>query len=108
MNEISGMRASSIMRPATSSLVPTTMLARAPRPSASSTGRTTFVMPIAQSGVFGLGFHTQASPQTKASIEFQAHTAIGKLKAVRIPATPRGCQVSRMWWPGRSEGMVRP
>ena len=56
----------------------------------------TLVRPIAVSGVFGLGFQTQASPQVKASIEFHAHTAIGKLNAVRTPTVPSGCHCSRM------------
>ena len=62
----------------------------------------------AQSGVFSEGFHTSASPQTSASAAFHAHTATGKLKAVMIPTTPSGCQVSIMRCPGRSEAMVSP
>ena len=108
VNEIKGMCGSSIMAVATSSLVPITRLARAPRPSASSTGRITLTSPMAHKGVLGLGFQTVESPQTRASMEFQAQTAMGKLKAVRMPTVPRGCQVSRMWCPGRSDGMVNP
>ena len=59
-------------------------------------------------GVFSEGFQTTASPQTKASALFQAHTATGKLKAEMTPTTPAGCQVSIIRWPGRSEAIVRP
>ncbi|MNE85507.1 hypothetical protein D3C80_1825160 [compost metagenome] len=62
----------------------------------------------AVSGVFSDGFHTTALPHTSARVVFQAQTATGKLKALITPTTPSGCQVSRMWWPGRSEAMVRP
>ncbi|MNQ41757.1 hypothetical protein D3C85_554440 [compost metagenome] len=62
----------------------------------------------AVSGVFSDGFHTTALPQTSARVAFHAHTATGKLKALITPTTPSGCQDSRMWWPGRSEAMVRP
>ena len=51
-----------------------------------------------RSGVFSDGFHRQLSPQASASIEFQAQTAIGKLKAVMIPTVPSGCQFSRIAW----------
>jgi hypothetical protein len=54
------------------------------------------------SGVFSDGFHRQLSPQTSASIEFHAHTAIGKLKAVMTPTCRAGATVSRMWCCGRS------
>jgi hypothetical protein len=68
-----------------------------------------FVIAIAHSGVFSDGFHSALSPQTSASIAFHAHTAIGKLKAViTMPTVPSGCQVSRMWWFGRSLAIVRP
>ncbi len=62
----------------------------------------------AVSGVFSDGFHTTGLPHTRASAVFHDHTATGKLKALMTPTTPSGCQVSRMWWPGRSEAMVRP
>ncbi|MNE67915.1 hypothetical protein D3C80_1635500 [compost metagenome] len=62
----------------------------------------------AVSGVFSEGFHTTGLPQTSASAVFHDHTATGKLNALITPTTPSGCQVSRMWWPGRSEAMVRP
>ena len=62
----------------------------------------------AVSGVFSDGFQITALPHTSARAVFHAHTATGKLKALITPTTPSGCQVSRMWWPGRSEAMVRP
>ncbi|MCY1298717.1 hypothetical protein D9M70_482160 [compost metagenome] len=62
----------------------------------------------AVSGVFSDGFHTTGLPQTSASAAFHDQTATGKLKALITPTTPSGCQVSRIWWPGRSEAMVRP
>ncbi|MNP11357.1 hypothetical protein D3C76_1035400 [compost metagenome] len=62
----------------------------------------------AVSGVFSDGFQITGLPQTSASVAFQAQTATGKLNALITPTTPSGCQVSRMWWPGRSEAMVRP
>ncbi|MCY1543750.1 hypothetical protein D9M68_795800 [compost metagenome] len=62
----------------------------------------------AVSGVFSDGFQITALPQTSARAVFQAQTAVGKLKALITPTTPSGCQVSRIWWPGRSEAMVRP
>ncbi len=45
---------------------------------------------IAHRGVFSDGFQTTASPQTRASIAFQAQTATGKLKAVITPTGPSG------------------
>lgn len=66
----------------------------------------------AQGGV-RLGFQTQASPQVQASMEFQAQTAMGKLKADRIPKVPSGCHCSRKAWPilrtisQRGRGMLR-
>jgi hypothetical protein len=62
----------------------------------------------AVSRVFSEGFHTTASPHTKASAAFQDHTATGKLKAEMTPQTPSGCQVSIMRWSARSVAMVRP
>ena len=59
-------------------------------------------------GVFSDGFQITGSPQTRARQAFQAQTATGKLKAEMTSTGPSGCQVSRMWWPGRSEAMVRP
>ncbi len=59
-------------------------------------------------GVFSEGFQTTELPQTSASAVFHDHTATGKLNALITPTTPSGCQVSRMWWPGRSDAMVRP
>ena len=43
---------------------------------------------IAESGVFSDGFQMIVSPQTSASIAFQAQTATGKLKAVITPTVP--------------------
>ena len=63
---------------------------------------------MAVSGVFSDGFHTMVLPHTAAIQKFHDHTATGKLKAVMQPTTPRGCHVSIMRWPGRSEAMVRP
>ncbi len=62
----------------------------------------------AVSGVFSDGFQITGLPQTSANAVFQAQTATGKLKALITPTTPSGCQLSRMWWPGRSEAMVKP
>jgi hypothetical protein len=62
----------------------------------------------AESGVFSDGFQITGSPQTMAMAKFQDHTATGKLNAVITPTTPRGCHVSIMRWPGRSEAIVRP
>ena len=64
VNEISGNFGSSSMRWPTARPGPTTKPASAPKPSASKIGRTTLVMPIAQSGVWLDGFHNIASPQT--------------------------------------------
>ena len=89
---------------------PTTICSR---PAGASPNRATArskILPTAsaESGVFSEGFQITGSPQTSAKAAFQAKGATGKLKAVMIPQTPRGCQVSRMAWPGRSEAMVRP
>ena len=62
----------------------------------------------AVSSVFSDGFHTTASPQTKASAAFHDQTATGKLKALMTPTTPSGCHCSIIRWPGRSVAMVRP
>lgn len=60
------------------------------------------------SGVFSDGFQRTESPQTKASAAFHDQTATGKLNAEITATGPKGCQVSIMRWPGRSEAMVRP
>ena len=96
VKEISGRRRSSSMRWPTSRPEPITREARAPKPSSSRTGRTTLVRPMAQRGVWLEGFHSTASPQARAIMAFQAHTAMGKLKAVTVPQIPRGCHCSRM------------
>src|SRR5947208_2583039 len=56
---------------------------------------------MAVRGVFSDGFQTRVSPQTSASMAFQAHTATGKLKAVMMPIAPSGCHCSIMRWAGR-------
>ena len=63
---------------------------------------------MAHRGVFSDGFQTTASPQTRASIAFQAQTATGKLKAVITPTGPRGCHCSARRCRGRSLAIVRP
>ena len=78
------------------------------KPAARSASLQIFIEAIAHSGVFGEGFQMVISPHTAARKAFQLHTATGKLKALITPTTPSGCQVSRIWWPGRSEAMVRP
>ena len=62
----------------------------------------------ATKGAFSDGFQMTGLPQTMASAVFQDHTATGKLKAEMTPMTPSGCHVSRMWWPGRSDAIVKP
>ena len=64
VKEMSGMRGSSRSRCPTSRPEPMVKVARAPKPSASSTGRTTLVKPMPHSGVLLDVFHTMASPQT--------------------------------------------
>jgi hypothetical protein len=108
VNETSGTRLSSSMLCPTSRPEPMHNDASAPKPSASSTGRHAFVIAIAHRGVRLDGFHKHASPHTSASIEFQAHTATGKLKAVMIPTVPSGCHCSRIVWPARSECIESP
>ena len=49
---------------------------------------------IAVRGVFEDGFQIMVSPQTAAIVEFQDHTATGKLNALIIPITPNGCHCS--------------
>ena len=63
---------------------------------------------MADSGVLSDGFQIIVSPHTAAMAAFQAHTAMGKLKAVMIPMTPRGCHCSYMRWLARSECIVSP
>ena len=63
---------------------------------------------IAVSGALMLGIHITVSPQTAASIAFQAQTAAGKLKAEMTPTTPSGCHRSYIRWSGRSLCMVKP
>jgi hypothetical protein len=60
------------------------------------------------SGVLSEGFQTQVLPHTSARAAFHDQTATGKLKAVMMPVTPRGCQVSNMRWSARSLAMVKP
>ena len=45
---------------------------------------------LAHNGTFSEGFQMQTSPQTHASMLFQAHTATGKLQAELIPTIPSG------------------
>src|SRR5690606_25794116 len=63
---------------------------------------------IPHNGVFSLGFQTQTSPQTHASIAFQLHTATGKLNADIIPTTPTGWYCSYMRCIGLSLCIVSP
>ena len=60
------------------------------------------------SGVWCDGFQIIESPQTAATIAFQAQTATGKLKAVMMPTGPSGCHCSYIRCCGRSECMARP
>ena len=78
------------------------------KPALRSASLQIFIAAIADSGVFGEGFHTEMSPHTAAMNEFHAHTATGKLNAEMMPTMPMGCHCSYMRWPGRSECMVRP
>ena len=66
------------------------------------------LLAMAVSGARRLGFHTVVSPQTAASMLFQAQTALGKLKALMTPIGPSGCHCSMRRWLSRSLGMVRP
>jgi hypothetical protein len=66
------------------------------------------VTAIAVNGVRSDGFHTTVSPHTAAMVEFQDHTATGKLKAEMTPTGPSGCQCSYIRWLGRSEAIVFP
>ncbi len=68
----------------------------------------TLVRAMAVRGESGDGFQIIVSPQTAATIAFQAHTATGKLNAVMIPMGPSGCHCSYMRWRGRSEAIVSP
>ncbi len=52
------------------------------------------VMAIEHRGTFEEGFQIIESPQMAATVEFQAQTATGKLKAVMIPTGPSGCHCS--------------
>ncbi len=49
-----------------------------------------FMVAIAESGVFELGFQITTSPAMAASIEFHAQTATGKLNDVINPTIPIG------------------
>ena len=62
----------------------------------------------AESGVFSDGFQISESPQTRASMAFQAHTATGKLKAEIMPTGPNGCHCSVSRCNGRSLAIDRP
>jgi hypothetical protein len=62
----------------------------------------------AVSGVWWEGFQIIESPQTAATMAFQAQTATGKLKAVMMPTGPSGCHCSYIRCRGRSECMARP
>jgi len=56
--------------------------------------------------VDGAPFNTVRFPQIIEIAKFQPKTAIGKLKAVITPITPRGFQHSIMKCSGRSEGIT--
>ena len=62
----------------------------------------------AVTGVLSDGFHSTGSPHTMPSAKFHDQTATGKLNALITPTGPKGCQVSIILWPGRSDAMVRP
>ena len=78
------------------------------RPTRRAASATSAWQASAVSRVFSDGFHTTASPHTRASAVFHDHTATGKLKALMTPTTPSGCHCSIIRWPGRSEAIVRP
>ena len=67
-----------------------------------------FCTAAALAGVFSEGFQMQVLPQMAASMAFHDHTATGKLNALMIPTTPKGCHCSYILWLGRSECMVSP
>src|SRR5579875_1455188 len=67
-----------------------------------------FITPIATRAAFVDGFQSTASPQAAAIIEFQDHTADGKLKAVITPTIPTGDHCSRSLWFGLSLAIVSP
>ena len=101
-------RGSSSSGPAASGRAITSGASPGGAPTSRAARSSSAVQPIAVRGVSSEGFQTTASPQTRATAEFQAQTATGKLNAEMTATTPSGCQVSISRCPGRSEGMVRP
>ena len=105
--EISGKRRSAIIRSPTSRPA-ISRLKIAGAPLAASTRWAILVTAMAVSGAWLDGFQIIESPQTAASMAFQAQTATGKLKAVMMPTGPSGCHCSYIRCCGRSECIVRP
>jgi hypothetical protein len=90
----SGMRRSSTIRSPISASPPIARHITPGTPCFSSTLAAIFVAAIAQSGVFGDGFHKIESPHSAPIIAFHDHTATGKLKAVITPTGPSGSHCS--------------
>ena len=106
--EISGKRRSATRLSETPVRPPRTRLKIGGAPLALSTRSAMRVTASAVSGVWCEGFQIIESPQTAATMAFQAQTATGKLKAVMMPTGPSGCHCSYIRCCGRSECMVRP
>ena len=106
--ETSGTRRSATKRSPTPLRPPMIRLKIGGAPFASSTRWAMRVVAMAVSGAWCDGFQIIESPQTAATMAFQAQTATGKLKAVMMPTTPSGCHCSYMRCIGRSECMERP
>ena len=85
-----------------------TSVKRSSWPSDDATRWAIVLVAIAVMGARRLGFQTTLSPQTAATMAFHAQTAFGKLNAEMTPTGPSGSHCSRIAWPGRSLGMVRP
>ena len=59
-------------------------------------------------GEYSAGFQTTALPQARAGTMYQEGTAVGKLPAVMIAATPTGMRKVNSCLFGISEGTVWP
>ena len=105
---MSGTRRSLIIVSPTSAPEPTTRLNTPSKPDPSMARAASLLVATAVSGVFDDGFQIIVSPHTAAIIEFQDHTATGKLNDVMTPTGPSGCHCSYMRWRGRSDAIVRP
>mmetsp|Transcript_19598 Transcript_19598/g.55125 ORF Transcript_19598/g.55125 Transcript_19598/m.55125 type:complete len:251 (+) Transcript_19598:782-1534(+) len=108
VKEINGRRPSDAMAFPTSAPPQHSVAIPPSYPFSTRTSAIIFCVAIDTKFVDGAPFQIWVFPQTRLMEAFQPATALGKLNAVIIPMAPRGFQVSRRAWSGRSLGTSCP